>query len=148
MSKAKMYIQRMDKASVKDDIESLFKDVVFMVEATHCEQHYLWLTSFHTDVGYGKVKSWEQEMAGHTCIIGEFGEMPINVCFFYAKIEGRRVCFYEVVSMVTHSDMVEKWMEPRTRHMKWDSGTRPAHCDAMNFHHCLDAIREMNTGKR
>lgn len=142
---AKQYLPRMDEKSVASDIESLFEDVVFMVEATLAEQHYLWLTSFEHDIGYGKVKSWEQEMAGHTCVIGEFGGMPINVCFFYNKIEGRRVCFWEVVSMVNHSDMVEKWMAPRTAHMRWDAGSRPAHTNAMNFHHCLDAIREMNT---
>lgn len=142
--KGKQYLPRMDGASVKDDIESLFKDVVFMVEATHNEQHNLWLTHFEVDVGYGKVKSWEQEMAGHTCIIGEFGEMPINLCFFYAKIEGRRVCFWECVSAVSHVFMIEKWMEPRTAHMRWDAGTRPALTNADNFHHCLDAIRQLN----
>jgi len=146
-SRKKIYLPRMDAKSVADDIESLFKDVVFMVEATHFEQHMLWLTYFEEAeaVGYGQpVQTWEQEMAGHTCIIGEFAGMPINLCFYYAKINGRRVCFWECVSMVQHSDMIEKWMEPRTKHIRWDNGYRPGHTNASNFHHCLGAIRDLN----
>jgi hypothetical protein len=28
--------------------------------------------------------------------------------------------------------------------MRWDAGTRPALTNADNFHHCLDAIRQLN----
>ena len=35
------------------------------------------------------------------------------------------------------------WLQARTGDIKWDKGRRFARCDAMNFHLCLDAIREL-----
>ncbi len=128
---------------IKDDTEYYFKDVVFLVEATHCEQHYLWLTHHFKDVGYGKVERWEQEGMGHGVIIGYVDKRPVNLSISYAKIDGRRVAFFEGVSQVVDHEMIREWLRPRTKHLSWDGG-RIARCDAMNFAHCLHAIEAMN----
>ena len=41
--------------------------------------------------------------------------------------------------------MVEPFFEKSECIPKWDNGTRFARTDAMNFHHCLEAIRESLT---
>jgi hypothetical protein len=39
--------------------------------------------------------------------------------------------------------MYEKWFE-KNFPQRYDNGTRPAQCDAMNFGHCLSAVKEFS----
>lgn len=130
--------------SIKSDIEDYFKDVVFTVDANSFEQHALWMMYHYKDVGYGQVLRWEEESRGHGITIGHVKDMPVVLSLNYARIEGRRVCFFYGCSQVVDYRMVDKWMDDRTGDIRCDNGYRPATCDAMNFSHCLAAIREMN----
>lgn len=118
---------------VSEEDRKLFKDVFYMVEATHHEQHTLW-EEFHYRPKYpeAQVKSWEQVMSGHWLQIGTVDERPICVSIFYAILNGKRVMFYEGISQLVDHEMIEKW---RDRY----SG-EAGHCNPANFHHCMQAI--------
>lgn len=135
--------------SIKDDTETYFKDVVFLVEADSFAQHALWLTRFHGGRLGREIESWEAEGSGYAITIGHIDRRPVVLSLFYAKIEGRRVCFFAGESQVVDHRMIDEWLEKRTKHIRWDRGSRPrrarrAVCDATNFHLCLDAVRELN----
>jgi len=120
----------------------LFKDVVFLVECTHNESFTFW-KDYHYEPRKDTpvVKKWEQEMAGHMVCIGELDKRPVCVSIFYAKLNGKRVAFYEGTSQVVDHLMIEEWLHHWTlEKIRWDNGHRWAHCDSSNFHHCLDAI--------
>jgi len=121
-------------------VDKRFKDVVFVVEATHFEEHCLW-KEHHEKLG------WEQDCRGFMQTVGFVDKMPVTVCVHFAKILNQTICFYESPSMVTHHQMVKDWIIDQTGNPKWDSGTRRAHCDAWNFHHCIDACEEIG-GKK
>lgn len=128
------------RAFNKEDLK-LFKDVVFLVEANSNEQHLLW-ERYHYKPIYPDtyVKSWEQISMGHGIHIGSIDERPIVVSIMYAILNGKRVMFYYGVSQLVDHKMIEDWLTMYTHDIKWDNGSRWAHCDATNFHHCLDAI--------
>ncbi len=131
--------------SVEFDRKEYFKDVVFTVEATHFEQYSLWMIYHNHDVGFGKV-GWVEGDRGHGVSIGRISRRPVVVSLNYAWIDGHRVCFYYGCSQLVDHEMVDEWMEARTDHIVTPD-RRPATCDAMNFGHCLQAIKALNARK-
>lgn len=134
-----------------DNLDSRFEDTIFVVEANGYERLSLW--SKHCYQGSTECISgpsykryeWEQDNHGIWYQIGKLVELPICVSFFWNKIDGHRILFYECASRVSDLKVINDWLE---RHCNpvWD-GNRRAHCDAMNFHHCLNAIDGLN-GKK
>jgi hypothetical protein len=117
-----------------DHFKKCFAETKFVVEATDFEQYCLW-EKHHEQV------KWEQVSPGMWETIGYFGKMPVCVSCSWVRINGHIVLFYEAVSMVTHSEMVERWVEKMTKSTPTWGGGRQAHTNAMNFHHCLDALK-------
>ena len=116
--------------------EDKLKDCVFFVEANSYEQFALWKEN-HSK----KRLKWEEDNSGFSIIVGNIGKgKPVNVAFNFAKIRGKRICFYEAISRYVDHDMVEKWIE-KNYPVKWDNGNRRAMTDAMNFHHAIDACQ-------
>lgn len=124
--------------SDNNDIDPRFGLTKFIVEATSYEMHSLW-GRYHT-----KLK-WEQDPSGCVYQTGELEEHPVCTSFFWAKINGQLVLFYESQSQVVDHAQVERWIEKHCKPPKWNG--RTSQCDAMNFHHCLHAIDEMNGEK-
>jgi hypothetical protein len=128
----------------KED-EKLFKDVVFLVQATDTERYFLWCIhadpdSNNTRYPYQKLQ-WDQEGLGKIVTIGYLDKRPTCVEISYAKLNGKRVMFYEGCSELVDHDMIRKWLEHWTLEtIRWDAGTRWAHCDAMNFGHCIEHV--------
>lgn len=114
----------------------LLSSTMFVVDADSFARQMLW-KEFHTE------HDWESESLGMIRVVGEFAGVPTWVEFFWVTIDGQRVMFYTPISEVVHHGLVEKWLRLHCN-PTWDGGTRRAHCDAMNFHHCLDAIEEAN----
>ena len=106
---------------------------IFFVEATHCEQFYLWKE-------YHKKCYWEQISEGFGRTIGHIDEYPVFVSFNFAKIYGKRICFYEATSRYVDHTMVEEYIKTYYP-LRWDNNTRIAMTDAMNFHHAIDAAK-------
>lgn len=128
--------------SVKADIEELFKDVVFLVEVSDSEQHLLWLIHHQETEGHRRrrVLAWEQESRGVGVTIGRICRRPVVLSLSYAKLNGKRVCFFYACSQLVDHALKDRWLRARTKHITWDGGRRWAHCDGYNFHHCLEAI--------
>lgn len=130
-----------------------FTNTMFVVEADSFAHQELWVkhsresheSGFGPARPIGRPREWRQDSRGFMAQVGGFGGMPVNAVCSWATIDGQLVMFYYGCSMVTHSEMIEKWIEARCN-PRWDGGRRLARCDAMNFHHCLDAIDEKNAG--
>jgi hypothetical protein len=122
-----------------------FKDVVFLVEASSHEQHQFWRDHhYKPSQDYKVIKTWKQE-SGYMIQLGKVDKRPICVTITYDIIDGRRVLFYEGCSELVDHKMIKDWLRHWTeKTVRWDNGTRWAICDSSNFHHCLEAIEEMN----
>jgi hypothetical protein len=135
----------------KED-KKYFQDVVFLVEATSHEYHFLWqeFSTEYLTLPYAPVESekfkrwrvkWVQVTMGHGVTIGELDKRPIVVDISYAFLNDKKVMFYNGCSQLVDHKMIEEWLKHFTLDtVRWDNNTRWAHCDAMNFHHCLDAL--------
>jgi hypothetical protein len=97
----------------------------------------LW-KEFHEQV------DWQEDNMGFYQVIGKINKnKPVCVSFSFAKIYGKRICFYYSSGRYSDSVMVENFIESNYS-VKWDNGTRRAMTDAMNFHHAIDACRTAN----
>lgn len=116
-----------------------FSETFFLVEASSCEKLYLW-KEWHKRV------KWEEQSSGCFGQVGKLSGRPVVISVFWAKIDGRLIGFWESTSQVVDYKMIEKWFSKNCVPPKWD-GTRHARCDAMNFHLCIQAIREANSSE-
>ena len=126
--------------------KELFERVVFLVEATSTEVFMLWKEWFHNPDPrhpHMKVATWEQDNPGTMLQIGTCSRRPVCVSVEYNIIEGKRVLFYHGCSQVVDHLMIEEWLQYWTlKKIRHDGGHRWSHCDAMNFHNCVHALRE------
>lgn len=145
-AKKKKSSARMLKFLPKD--AELFKDVVYLVEATHHEQFVFW-QDFYDKPKYdgARVKNWEQEMSGQGLTIGYIDDRPVTLTIFWAWLDGFKVMFYDSESQVTDWAMVEKWINHFSKDIKCDNGYRQARTDSGNFAHCIHAIQEFTEKK-
>jgi len=107
-----------------------FLDTVYFVEATSFELQILWQRN-DAKKRRNRVK-WEEDLRGLFLVIGDFYGRPVTVRFSFAKLNGKRVCFYEASSQVVNYEMVREFLEK-------ECGVS-GHCDAQNFHLCLAAV--------
>lgn len=87
--------------------QELFNDVVFIIEATDNEQHTFWRDYFYEPRKDFTIIKWEEEFTGKLIQIGELDNRPINIAISYAKLNGKRVIFYDAVSQVVDHQMVD-----------------------------------------
>lgn len=129
--------------SVQADIEEYFKGVDYVVEATFEEQHFLWLTRHHHDVGLGHVEKWVDDGMGRGPTIAYVGRgkkaRPIAISIFYATLDGLRVAFWSATSQLVDYAIIGKWIEERTDHIV-DSDNVICRTDVANFNEILHAI--------
>lgn len=138
------------------DLSVQVEEAEYLVEATHQEKHSFW-AQWH------KRLDWEGISMGHSLIIGwlrtiptgkrlrtlkafkNLEARPINVCVFFARLNGVLVGFYEVVSTLSDQDVVDEWLEtlPNVKKAK-KAGDRAPHCNADNFHHCLFFVQDQS----
>ena len=115
--------------------EHKIKTSVFFISANCFEQFTLWQQ--HRDI-------WVEDLCGFSEVIGHIDgdkEKPINVSFSFAKLYGKRICFYYVCSRYNDIEMVEEFIW-KNYPVKYDKGTRRAMTNATNFHHAIDACKE------
>jgi len=112
------------------------KSSLFFIKANSFEQHCLWKE-------YKDEINWEEDKRGFVERIGYIDEdknKQVLLLFTFAKIYGKRICFFEVLSRYSDSLMVEAYFT-RNYPVKWDNGTRNAFTDAMNFHLVINACK-------
>jgi hypothetical protein len=119
---------------------------LFLVEANTFEQNVFWQQHAHNSwlrpAGY-EVLRWEQISDGRMVTIGKLDKRPLTIEFYWVKIEGQLICFYNECSQVRDSVRTEKWLK---KHFKgtYDNGHRRAVTDSNNFGQCISAIKEAN----
>ena len=125
-------------------LEDLIRDAVFVVEASSYEKQSLW-ERFATEAkdlvprtNVARVR-WVDQGRGWVVTVGHVGKRPVTICVFGSLLNGHPVLFYEAASAVVDWDKIREWFRANCWPL-WDSGTRRAHCDAMNFHHCLEVV--------
>lgn len=117
--------------------EDKLKTSVFFIEATSCEQFYLWKE-------WNKECNWQEDNFGHSQIIGFLDKKkkvkPINISFSFAKIFGKRICFYTAISRFIDQELIREWLD-KNYPVMWDNGKRRAIADAQNFHLAVDRCK-------
>lgn len=139
--------------SDNDVIDSRFKDTEFVVEADGYAQQQLWYDYHKPNLNevagahYGtfvpdknKVE-WVEDCRGAFYQTGELDGRPVCTNFFWAKLDGHLIVFYDNTSQVVDTVQVEQWLN-KNCWPKWDNGTRIAITNADNFHHVINHIRE------
>lgn len=129
------------------ELSDLLHDAVFVVEASSFERQVLWerwakeakgLRGVPTE---GARVAWIDQSRGWLVTVANLRKRPVCISIFGALVNDCAVLFYEATSEVVDWKKIKDWFRDRCWPM-WDSGTRRAHCDAMNFHHCLEAVRQ------
>lgn len=115
-----------------------WKETKHLVQASHTEAYFLWCqhskeTVFPNPDAYTLV-DWEEDCGGLWETIGYCDGRPVNVCFWWATINGVLVCFYEAISQVVDWKMIEEWIGRNA------AGVPNVNAD--NFHNCLQFISE------
>jgi hypothetical protein len=121
-----------------DNVDPRFSETVYLVEANSYEALSLW-GEHAQNTGYfnkrfpdARPVVWEQLYNGFWLQVGELDHRPVCVNFFWSKLNGKLVCFWDACSQVVDHRMIEHWFDtnlagiPRT--------------DAMNFGHVLGAV--------
>ncbi len=119
-------------------VDRRFRNTFFFVEASSFEKHYLW-KEWHEKV------NWEQDHFGWSCPIGTLDRRPIHLTFFWARIEGKLVGFWECTSEVADHKLIERWLRKYCSPML--PGGREARVNANNFHICIQEIQRVNALK-
>lgn len=126
-----------------EEDKKLFKDIVFLIEANRNEQLAFWRDHFHDPRHKNDhIKEWKEVSMGHGITIGTVDNRPVVVSISYAFLNGKKVMFYEGVSQLVDHQMIEDWLMRYAENIKYDNGTRWAHCNSSNFHHCLHFVKD------
>lgn len=90
---------------------------------------------------------WEQVMSGFGMQIGSIGERPITLCFSFAIINGKKVCFYDCTSGIADYVFIEDWL---IKHFQLtnDNYNRWNHTNSSNFHNCIHALDRLDKEPR
>ncbi len=90
---------------------------------------------------------WKQVMAGFGLTIGYIKKLPVTLCFTFAILNGKKVCFYECTSRLADHTMIEKWLIKHFQ-LTHDNYTRWNHTNAMNFHKCVRSLDNLDVEPR
>lgn len=126
---------------VPDD-EPRFQATDALVEATDFERTKLWQENALDSEWYspkmGKpTLDWKQDLSGRLCEVGAVvtkksgqDRRPISVCFTWATINGKLICFWEATSRFVDHNIIEAWFERAFR-------PQIPKTNATNFHNVL-----------
>jgi hypothetical protein len=137
--------REVDRTVPRWELEGLLKCAVFVVEASSYEKQSLWEHYAQDSADLIPRTSaarvpWIDQNRGWWFQVGRIARRPVVISVFGALLNERPVLFYEATSAVVDWKQIEGWFKENCW-PTWDNGTRRAHCDAMNFHHCLEVVR-------
>ena len=128
----------MNKRNFPDTCEERLRVTEFVVEATSFERLILWGENRN---GVNRV-GWEDIGDGWLETVGLYQGRPACISLSWAILNGHPILFYDATSELVDHLMIEQWFKENCWPL-WDKGTRRAHCDAMNFHHCLSHCKKV-----
>lgn len=112
----------------------------FVIEASSFEHQKLW--EYWGNPPERARVHWIAQSRGWLLEIGKLDSRPICLSVSGALLNGQAVLFYYATSEVVDWAQIELWFKEHCW-PQWDNGRRRAHCDAMNFHHCVLAIEQL-----
>lgn len=108
-----------------------YEGVIGIVEVTSYETMCLW-KEYHEEKGY----TWVQQTSSSLVTVGEFGDMPVCIAPLVHIVDGKKIMFLEVTSIVVHWHMIEEWLKKSVPSAVNEKGYLNKH-DAMNFHNLI-----------
>lgn len=123
----------------------LLNETRFVVNATSDEVQMLW-EKFSTETIHKtplSVYRWDQLNPGRVIDLGKLAGMPVCMSVRWFRINGILVMFYEGISQVVDSRMMDKWIEENVSCKDQDG--RPAKCNPANIHHALNYIKKFGS---
>lgn len=104
-----------------------FENVEYLIEANEFARHTL-------SKQYCKSVKWINEIG---CKWGKIGyvtgdDRGVMCRFFFSRLNGKLICFYEPVSILVDYDMIDDWIK---NNIKCKNKT-----DAMNFHEVINYV--------
>ena len=102
----------------------------YIVKATHDESFFLWCL-YASDSPYQRKRDdvkfeWKQDNLGFMYQLGETDGMPVMASGFWADIDGKRVLFIELTSMVADYRLLDPFLKEYCPYAERTT-------DAMNF---------------
>lgn len=114
-----------------ETIDDKLKSSVYFIETTSYEKQKVWEL-------YHEKTNWESDGEGVYRQIGWIGnpkkERIVSVHFGFAKIYGKRICFYEAATRFVDWAMIEKYIKTNYRNIPLGS--------ASNFHNVKNALHK------
>jgi hypothetical protein len=119
------------------------KEAVYFIEANSFEE----LSLYEENERKGNYMNWIDIHEGGSKKIGKINdndELPVYLTFSFAKIYDQVICFFDVSSRFSDSEMVRNYIKD-CYEVKHDS--QQVITNAMNFHHAVhtcERLREKN----
>jgi hypothetical protein len=134
--------------STEKPVDSRFASTFYVQQATD-EERFLWWQLYAKQNTHDlmitrkpeHLVDWLSDSSGKSVTVGTFAGMPVRICVSWATINGQRVMFYSPVSQVSHSELINNWLEMHIPCMKQPERN---HSNSCNFHNCLRAIERVN----
>lgn len=117
------------KKMYEDGLAEWLDGTIGFVEATDFERHALWVMNKELDE---HPLTWTQILDGRFVEISEFGGLPVCLSLSADIVGGHKVIFYDAVSLVTHSDIIEGFITKWAPKLARKDG-RVNKTNAMNF---------------
>lgn len=114
-------------------MEQLLAETVFAVEASGFEKGILWERS-HSKMKWGDSQGW-------LLTLGMVAGSPVCISVFFHQLDGHTVLFFHDTSQVVDHKLISDWLKKHVAAMQKDPHN---HCDAQNFHHCVNALQRLN----
>lgn len=73
--------------------------------------------------------------------VGELAGEPVIIQCQWAVLNGIRIMFYSAASKIVDHNQIDLWLEKHCN-PTWHNGTERAHCNSMNFHHCMLYVKD------
>ena len=119
--------------SVNYEMARFLEGVVGVVEATSCEQQYLWQDNRVDKFVGPAIKPWKENLAGCLQCVGHFAKAPIYISLRTAEIDGHKILFWNATSQVVDYRVIEAWMEANIPQSARRSDGYINQSDATNF---------------
>jgi hypothetical protein len=117
-------------------LDPRFKNTEYAVEADSYTRQSLW-EQWSTQAMFKRPNcnniNWEQDCMGCLLQIGQLDNRPVNIEFYWAKLNGHSILFYNACSQLVDHAMTKTWLKKYCNTPK---------CDANNFHHVISYIHD------
>lgn len=92
---------------INPGVLNYIRDTNIVVEATSCEQQYLW-KEFHNDP---RTKEWIDKTLGYLVCVNPKSKNPTYISLSKAIINNQKVLFWHSTGMFVNYGKIDKWLK-------------------------------------